>query len=57
MPLVITTDGKRAGAAEELAAFTRILGIPLLIANHPVGLERAAHSVERFSGIDRYRWG
>ena len=41
MPLVITTDGKRAGAAEELAAFTRILGIPLLIANHPVGLERA----------------
>jgi flagellar biosynthesis protein FlhF len=41
IPMVITTDGKRAGAAEELAAFTRLLGIPLLVANHPFSLVRA----------------
>jgi flagellar biosynthesis protein FlhF len=40
-PLVITTDGKRAGATEQLAAFTRLLGVPLLVANHPVSLARA----------------
>ena len=40
-PLVITADGKRAGAAEQLAAFTRLLGLNLIVANHPVTLGRA----------------
>jgi flagellar biosynthesis protein FlhF len=40
-PLIITTDGKRAGATEQLAAFTRLLGVPLLVASHPVSLARA----------------
>ena len=34
-PMVITTDSKRAGATEQLAAFTRLLGVPLLVASHP----------------------
>jgi flagellar biosynthesis protein FlhF len=41
MPLVVTADGKRAGAAEQLAAFTRLLGIGLVVASHPVTLGRA----------------
>lgn len=40
-PLVITADGKRAGAAEQLAAFTRLLGSSLIVASHPVTLARA----------------
>ncbi len=40
-PLIISTDGKRAGATEQLAAFTRLLGVPLLVASHPVSLARA----------------
>lgn len=40
-PLVISTDGRRAGATEQLAAFTRLLGVPLLVASHPVSLARA----------------
>ena len=40
-PLVITTDAKRAGATEQLAAFTKLLGVPLLVASHPVSLARA----------------
>ena len=40
-PLVITADGRRAGAAEQLAAFTRVLGLPLLVADEPVALSRA----------------
>lgn len=40
-PLVVTADGKRAGAAEQLAAFTRLLGLSLMIASHPVTLARA----------------
>ena len=40
-PMVITTDAKRAGATEQLAAFTRILGLPLLVVSHPVSLARA----------------
>lgn len=40
-PLVITADGKRAGAAEQLAAFTRLLGIGLIVASQPVTLARA----------------
>jgi flagellar biosynthesis protein FlhF len=38
---VITADGSRAGATEELAAFTRLLGIQLIVACHPVTLGRA----------------
>ena len=40
-PLVVTADGKRAGATEQLAAFTRLLGINLVVACHPVTLGRA----------------
>lgn len=40
-PMVITADGKRAGAIEQLAAFTRLLGINLIVACHPVTLGRA----------------
>ncbi len=40
-PMVLTADGKRAGAAEQLAAFTRLLGLNLIIASHPVTLARA----------------
>jgi flagellar biosynthesis protein FlhF len=40
-PMVITTDGKRAGATEQLVAFTRLLGVPLLVASHPASLARA----------------
>lgn len=40
-PLVITADGKRAGAVEQLAAFTRLLGVELLVASNPVALGRA----------------
>jgi flagellar biosynthesis protein FlhF len=41
VPMVITTDCKRAGATEQLAAFTRLLGIPLMVANQPASLARA----------------
>ncbi len=40
-PLIITTDGRRAGATEQLAAFTRLLGLTLIVASHPVTLARA----------------
>ena len=40
-PLVITADGQRAGAAEELAAFTRLLGIGLIVASTPRNIARA----------------
>lgn len=40
-PMVITADGKRAGATEELAAFTKLLGISLIVASHPVSIGRA----------------
>lgn len=40
-PMVITADGKRAGAIEQLAAFTRLLGINLIVASHPLALGRA----------------
>jgi flagellar biosynthesis protein FlhF len=40
-PLVITADGKRAGAPEQLAAFTRLLGLQLLVASTPAALARA----------------
>jgi len=40
-PMVITADGRRAGAAEELAAYTRLLGIGLVVASTPGTLVRA----------------
>lgn len=40
-PLVISADGDRAGAAEQLAAFTRLLGLVLIVAPDPVGIARA----------------
>jgi flagellar biosynthesis protein FlhF len=40
-PLVITADGKRAGATEQLAAFTRLLGLQLVVAHNPVTVARA----------------
>lgn len=41
VPMVITADGRRAGALEQLCAFTRLLGINLGAASHPVTLARA----------------
>lgn len=40
-PLVITADGRRAGATEQLAAFTRLLGLTLTVANQPASLAKA----------------
>ena len=41
MPMVITADGQRAGATEQLAAFTRVLGLNLLVASQPAALRKA----------------
>ncbi len=40
-PVVVTADGRRAGGAEELAAYTRLLGLTLLAASTPAALGRA----------------
>ncbi len=40
LPLVVSADGRRAGATEQLAALTRLLGLDLAIAAHPVALAR-----------------
>ena len=40
-PMVITADGKRAGAVEQLAAFTRLLGLTMVAAGTPATLGRA----------------
>jgi flagellar biosynthesis protein FlhF len=40
-PLVVTTDGQRAGATEQLAAFTRLLGLTLAVAGSPGTLAKA----------------
>ncbi len=40
-PMVITADGKRAGAIEQLAAFTRLLDLTLVAAGTPQMLSRA----------------
>jgi len=40
-PLVITADDRRAGAIEQLAAFTRVLGLRLVATSDPVELKRA----------------
>jgi flagellar biosynthesis protein FlhF len=41
LPLVVTTDGQRAGATEQLAAFTRVLGVTLVAATGPGPLAKA----------------
>src|ERR1700712_2109865 len=46
-PLVITADGQRAGAVEQLAAFTRLLGLTLVAADTPAILSKA---LERRTG-------
>ena len=40
-PTVITADDRRAGAAEQLAAFTRLLDLPLVVAGKPRLIARA----------------
>lgn len=40
-PLLATADGKRAGAAEQLAAFARVLGLPLAVCAGPGALAKA----------------
>ena len=40
-PLVVSADGRRAGATEQLSALTRLLGLELAVAAHPVALTRA----------------
>ena len=40
-PLVISADGHRAGAAEQLAAFTRLLGLTLIVAPDGITIARA----------------
>ena len=47
-PMVVTTDTRRAGATEQLAAFTRLLGLKLVVAGHPLTLGRAL--AERAAG-------
>jgi len=40
-PIVVTADGARAGAVEQLAAFTRLLRLTLAVAAAPEALEKA----------------
>ncbi len=40
-PVVATTDGQRAGAAAQLAAFTGVLGLTLAVAQSPAALGKA----------------
>jgi flagellar biosynthesis protein FlhF len=40
-PMVITADGARAGAIDQLAAFTRLLDLDLVVAPTPTALARA----------------
>jgi flagellar biosynthesis protein FlhF len=40
-PMVITADDRRAGAVEQLAAFTRVLGLRLVAISDAVALRRA----------------
>ncbi|MCR0980898.1 flagellar biosynthesis protein FlhF [Roseomonas populi] len=47
-PLVVTADSQRAGAAEQIAAFTRVLGIPLATAG--TGTQLAAALGARHPG-------
>ncbi len=50
-PLVVTADGRRAGGAEELAAYTRLLGLTLLAASTPSSLSRALAQAEPGSPV------
>ena len=50
-PLVITADGRRAGGAEELAAYTRLLGLTLLAASSPASLGRACAQVSAGASV------
>ena len=50
-PLVITADEQRAGAVEQLAAFTRLLGLTLIAAGRPEMLERALQRRETLSPV------
>ncbi len=47
-PLVVTADSQRAGAAEQIAAFTRVLGIPMAMAG--TGAQLAAAMARRAAG-------
>jgi flagellar biosynthesis protein FlhF len=40
-PLLVTADGRRAGAAEQLAAFARVLTLPLAVAATSASLAKA----------------
>lgn len=40
-PLLVSADGRRAGAAEQLAAFARVLQLPLAVAASPGALAKA----------------
>ena len=50
-PLVITADEQRAGAIEQLAAFTRLLGLTLIAAGRPEMLARALARREALSPV------
>ena len=45
-PLVISVDGRKAGATEQLASVTRILNLPLIVADDPAQLRRAVRRRE-----------
>lgn len=45
-PIVVTADGARAGAVEQLAAFTRLLRLTLAVAAVPEALAKALHMRE-----------
>ena len=47
-PLVVTADSQRAGAAEQIAAFTRVLGIPMAVAG--TGAQLGAALARRAAG-------
>lgn len=50
-PLVITADEHRAGGVEQLAAFTRLLGLTLIAAGRPEMLRRALQRREAASPV------
>jgi flagellar biosynthesis protein FlhF len=56
-PMVITADDRRAGATEQLAAFTRLLGVNLIVACHPVTLGRALTHRENGAPVLIDTWG
>ncbi|MBY0335389.1 MAG: GTPase [Acetobacteraceae bacterium] len=46
LPVVVTCDGARAGAVEQLAAFTRLLRLTLAVAATPEALRKAVTGAE-----------